>query len=250
MTWFKRILIALITIGVLGGLGELGARMFFPGVVEGAVRGQLGLTADHPVEVNLGGSAFLHTLTGRIGDITVTVEDAPLREGVQGDVQLHAASLPFNPIWGFMKEGTASLTLSDEQLDPVAQLVTNGVAETGEVRDGELVVGRTVSVLGAEAPLEIPLQLEVVDGDVAITPEGISAAGLDISGEQLEQAVGSTIGPLTETHTVCVADQLPRGMTLTDIEMPGTGSVTIRVDLSERLFSSRDERAPGTCESE
>lgn len=247
-TWTKRLIGVVIAVALLAGVAEIALRLIVPGTVATAVRTGLKLTPDHPVEVSLGGSALLFALGGRVGDITVTVPDAPLFEGVEADARLEAGSVPFDPTSADIRDGSVELTVSRDRLGPMIATLTNGVADSGEVRDGALKVGRTMEIFGQQVPLSATLKLDVVDGgDVEVRPEGLSAAGLDLSAEQLAQITGSALEPLLQPRIVCVKDQLPRGITLTDITFSSTGSAIVSADLAPGILSDPEEQANGTC---
>lgn len=247
-SWWKKLLGVLIALAVLAGLGELGFRLFLPGVIEGVTRAQLQLSDDHPVEVDLGGSALLNAIRGGIGDVTVAVPDAPITDGIVADATVTAGLVPFNPLTGEIREGSLSFTVPQDQLGPVVSLLTKGVATTGEVRGGDLVVGRAIPIFGQEIPLSVTLGLGIANGDVILTPKQASAAGLDLTAEQIAQATGSLLDPILRPDPVCVRDQLPAGITLTDIALSSTGSVTVSADLAPTAVSDPKMHAKGVCE--
>lgn len=248
--WAKRLIAIVIALAVLGGLGEVALRLIVPGTVATAVRTGLKLTSDHPVDVQLGGSALLHALGGGVGDITVTVPDAPLMDGIEADVKLTAGSVPFNPLSGEIHDATVQLTVTEDRLGPMISTLTNGIADSGEVRDGAITVGRSMEIFGQQVPLSATLKLAVVgDGDIEVQPEGLSAAGLDLSADQLAQLSGEALEPLLQPRTVCVKDQLPRGITLTDITLSSTGSAIVSAALSPTILSDTGEQAKGSCEA-
>ena len=243
-----RILGVVVALAVLAGAAEVALRLIIPNVIANAVREQVGLSEDHPVDVELGGSALLHAITGRVGDVTIGVDDLPLPGGIVVNAKLHADSAPFDPTSGDLHGGTGALTVTGDQLPGVVNAVTRGIAETGEVRDGELVVGRDVTLLGFTVPVSLGLELGVSGGDVQVTPTQVSASGLDLSSEQIAGAAAPVLGDLLETHTVCIADELPRGITLTGIDLSTTGSATLQADLSPGILSDSSEQEPGVCE--
>lgn len=245
--WWLRILSVVIVLGVLGGAAEFALRMIIPGIVEAAVRSQLELTGDHPVEVTLGGSALLSALQGGVGDVTITIDKIPLPDGVEADASFHASKVPFNPLSGEISDGTVEFVVPKDQLGRVVKLLTKSVAQTGEVSDGSLVVGRSVELFGQEVGLKAKLGIEVKDGAVEISPQGVTAAGFDLTAEQLAAATGSLLDPILKPQTVCVRDQLPVGATLTDIELSSTGSAQISADLSPGIFSDPKQRKQGSC---
>ncbi|MGO1539079.1 MAG: LmeA family phospholipid-binding protein [Leucobacter sp.] len=246
--WWKRFIVLALALAVLAGAAELALRLIIPGVVETAVRDKLNISSDERVDVTLGGSALLHALTGRIGDVTIDASNVTLVDGVTADVTLTAASIPFNPTSGEMRDAAATLTLHDDQVDPIVALLTRGVAESGQVQDGELVVSRSITVLGINVPITAGLSFGVDSGAVTVEPTSVGAAGLDLSAEQIAAATGSTLDAILQPHTVCIADQLPRGVTLTNIDLSQAGEIGITASLAPGLLSDGAERETGTCD--
>ncbi|UOQ60255.1 DUF2993 domain-containing protein [Leucobacter rhizosphaerae] len=245
--WWLRILGVVVALGLLAGAAEVALRLIIPGVIAGAVRSQLNMTDDHPVDVSLGGSALFSAVRGEVGDVTIAVPNVPLLEGVETDASLHAAAVPFDPTSGEISDGTVELVVPKDQLGAVVDLVTSGVAQTGEVRDGALVVGRSIEMFGQEVQLSASIGITVVDGAVEIEPLGVKAAGFDFTAEQISAATGSLLDPVLQPQTVCVRDQLPAGVTLTDISLSSTGSATIRASLAPGILSDPAQQAQGTC---
>ncbi|QAB18310.1 hypothetical protein Leucomu_10620 [Leucobacter muris] len=249
--WWPRLLGVVVAVVLLGGAAEVALRLIVPDTIRGAARVGLRLTVDHPVEVSMGGSALLNAFRGGVGDVTVTVPDAPLIEGVKADATVHASLVPFNPMVGEIRDASVSLRVDRDQLGPVVNLVTQGVAQTGEVRDGSLVVGRSIEIFGQEVPLSASLGVAVAGaGEIEIEPRGVTAAGLDLSTEQLAQAAGGLLDPLLQPQVLCVRDQLPRGVALTGITLSSTGSATISADLAPGIVSDERERLNGSCSEE
>ncbi|GAA1617599.1 DUF2993 domain-containing protein [Leucobacter chromiireducens] len=246
--WWKKLLGVLIALAVLAGAGELALRLIVPGVIENAVRSQLKLSGDHPVDVSLGGSALLNALRGGIGDVRVAVPEAPIRDGIVADAELAAGLVPFNPLNGEIRDGDVRVTVPQDQLGPFVSLLTKGVATTGEVRDGNVVIGRSISVLGQDIPLTISLSVGVVDGDILLEPQRVSAAGLDLTAEQITEATGTLLDPVLHPEPVCVRDQLPAGVTITEVTLSSTGSAIIDASLAPGIVSDPAQRAKGSCE--
>lgn len=246
--WWLRALSVIVVLGLLAGAAELALRLIIPNVIAGAVREQLHLTPDHPVDVSLGGSALLHTIAGRVGQVSVSIDDAELVDGLRGDVALRADSVPFAFSEREISGGTAKLTINREQLPAAISLLTSGVADGAEVRGGELVVSRTMELFGAEVPLSVNLALGVNGGDVTIEPRSVTAAGFDLTADEIRSASGGALDDLLSPHTVCVRDRLPQGVELTGITLSSTGSVELRVALAPGIISDPAQREPGSCE--
>lgn len=239
--WWLRALIAVVVLGLLAGAGELALRLILPGIIAGSVRDKLELSADHPVDVSLGGSALVHALTGKVGQVSVTVDDADFVENLRGRLQLRADAVPFDFAHGEIAGASAQLTVKRDDLPAAIGLLTGGIAESGEVRGGDLVVGRTVELFGVGVPVSVTLGLGVEGGDVLIDPKSVSAAGFDLTAEQLSSLIDIT------AQSVCVRDRLPAGVTLTGIELSSTGSVILSADIAPGIISDAAEREPGSC---
>jgi hypothetical protein len=245
--WGLRALAVVTAIGVLAGAGELAMRLIIPGVVEGAVRSQLDLSPDDPVDVTLGGSVLLNTIQGGIGDVSIIMPDVPLVDGVEAELDVHADRVPFNPLEGEMRGGTARITVGNDQIAPLVELATQGFAQTGEVRGNELVIGRTVEFQGRQIPLTISLGFEISDGAINLEPARVAVAGFELSSEQVAAATGSRLDPILQPQTLCVRDRLPVGVTLTGVSQSNSDALLIEAKLAPDLMSDPKQRQKGSC---
>lgn len=245
--WWARALGVVAVLALLAGAGEVALRLIIPGVIEGAVRSELKLSDDHPVDVELGGSALLGALRGGVSDVTVASPGVPIIEGLAADARVHADFTPFNPTAGKIQGATAALTVPKDELGPTIDLLTQGIAQSGEVRGDDLVVGRSLDLFGQSVSLSASLRIGVEDGEVSVEPTGVKAAGFDLSAEQLGDATGSLLDPILKPQVLCIADRLPRGVELTAVDLSSTGSVTIRADLAPTILSDPKQQQPGAC---
>lgn len=245
--WWRPLIGVIVALALIAGAGELAVRLLVPGIVASAVREKLALSDEHPVDVELGGAAIVPVVTGRLGDVTVTVDDAELFDGLVGDVRLHADSVPFDYGNGEISGGAASLTLARAQLPAAIKLLTQGVADGGKVQGGELLVSREVSLFGVDVPLQATLVLSVRDGDVVIQPKGIGAVGFDLSAKKLRKLTGGAFDGMLTAHDVCVRDRLPAGIELTGIDLLSTGAAKVTVAVSPGILSDATQREPGKC---
>lgn len=246
--WWRGALIALAVLGVLAGAAEIALRVITPGIVAEQVRQNLNLSEDHPVNVELGGSALLHALIGRVGPMKVEVPNAPLPEGIVATFGAQVHSMPFDPTSGEIDGGTVVVVVPADSVGKVVALATQGMADTAEVRNGEITVGRTLSLFGATVTLSVGLELSVQDGDLWVQPTEIQAAGFDLSVEQLRTVTGDSLDGILRAHELCVRDRLPAGVTLTDLRLSSTGSVSLTAELSPGVLSDPRQQALGSCD--
>ncbi|MBP1325669.1 hypothetical protein JOF28_000901 [Leucobacter exalbidus] len=246
--WWVRALGVVVVLGLLAGAAEIALRMIIPNIVAGTIRSELKLSDDHPVDVELGGSTLVNAVRGGVGDVTITSPEVPLIEGLIADARVHADFTPFDPTTGEIVGGTAALTVPKNELGPTIELLTQGIAQSGEVRGDELVVGRSVEIFGQDVSITASLRVGVEDGEVTVEPMGLKAAGFDMSAKQLGSVTGSLLEPILKPQQLCVADRLPKGIELSSVDLSSTGSVTIRADLSPTILAVAREQEPGSCE--
>lgn len=245
--WAKIAVASLAVLAVLIGIAEFALRTIVPDKVATALRDALELPEEHPVDVEMHGLALGYALGGNIGNTDVFVADAPVTDDATATLRFHADLVPFNVTSREMRGATASVYVSATQLPPVISLLTNGVADSGRTSDGDLAVGRTIQAFGFTVPIEATLDLSVVDGGIVrIEPTGLSAVGFDLDAAQLNGATGGLLEPLLSAHELCVSDQLPRGVTLTDISVTKRG-VMVNAKLADDFLSSPAQQELGSC---
>ena len=245
--WGLRVLGILLVLAALAGAAELALRLIVPGIVANSVRESFGLTADHPVEVSVEGSALLSAFAGNVGDVSIEVPQVTVLDGITVTVSATAQGLPFAAASRPMGAATASVTIPADQLGAVIALVTSGAANTGTVSSDELQIGRDVEVLGVSVPLQVSLAVTVDAGDLLVEPTSVSAAGVDVTAGQIRQFAGSSLDRVLQPHSVCVRDQLPAGVTLTEVRLSSTGAVTVAASLAPDIIANPAQLELGTC---
>lgn len=245
--WAKLTIAGAVSLAVLAGGAEIALRALVPNIIAGALRESLAIPSDHPVAVEMQGPAVWYALGGNIGNADVTIPHAEVAEGVTATLRFHADRVPFNVTGGDLRGGIASVYVSNSQLSPVISMLTSGVADSGRTRDGDIAVGRTIDAFGFSVPLEATLNVSVESGGIVrVVPKGLSAVGFDLDAEQLGAATGGLLEPLLSAHDVCVADQLPAGVTLTVIDVTPRG-VEVEAKLADDFLSNPSQLEMGSC---
>ena len=240
MTFLKRLAITLIVIAILGALAEFGLRAFMPSVIEGGVRVPLRVAQESRVDVAMGGSAALNALRWRIGDVSIDAEDVPLGSDVTARTEMHMDSVPLFPLIGPLRDGTATFTVAPEQLEPAMRLMTAGTIEWAEMREGRVFAGGTLDTPEIALPFEGAFDFAVDAGQIVVAPSDLVVEGGGLIPE-------SVLTELSAPRTVCIADRLPRGITLTGMEVSPDGGITLEGALSEGLISNPQDRFRGSC---
>lgn len=249
MKILQRLAITLGVIAVLGVLLELCLRAILPSLVETGARLALRVPKAETVTVETRGSVLLNALAWRISDVTVTASGVPLTPEVDATVTLTVGRMPLLPTFGKLHDGTATFTADADDLDGIVNIMSRGLASHGEMREGQLVMSGVLTDEHFDLPqspafeiaYEAPIDLEAVNGEVLVTPHDVVVQG--------EGPVASFLqSTMSEQRSVCVADALPAGLTLTGIEVEQSGAVTLTGNLAERLISDPDMRRRGSCE--
>ena len=249
MTLVKRLLVVILAVAILGGLLEIALRTFLPSAIESGARMALRVPAGEEVHAELEGSLALNALRWRIADVAVTADGVSLSDDITAATTLDIEAMPLIPAFGSLRDGTATFTIPADQLAGVVRLVSGGLAEWGEMREGELVGGGTLTDQQFDLPhspafeiaYEGSVELGVEGGDILVTPTSVAVADSGPVGAFLTDA-------MSQPRTVCIAQSLPRGVTLTGIEVRPSGEVLLHAALSEGLLSNPADRFPGSCE--
>lgn len=245
-----RLFVVLLAVAAFAGLAELALRAIIPTVIAGVVRDNMGLSKDHPVEVDLKGSALFPAFTGHVNNVSMKVDGVSVFDGIEANLFAYAESVPFDPSKGEILGARASVTIPSKSMNSVMALVSNGMIDEGSVRDGEIELGRTMQMFGYDVPLKATLAVSVDRGDLLVRPTSVSAAGFDLSTEELRPLLGDAAATFLDTHVVCVRDQLPAGITLSQVAFKSNvfgGSATVSAKLSPDLLSNERQLQPGTC---
>lgn len=248
MKTFKRWIIVLAVLAALGGLLELGMRVFMPSLIEGGARLALRVPQAQEVSVSTEGSMLLNALRWRISDVTVVAHGVPLQDEITATATLRIDSMPLFPAFGSLRNGSATFRIAEYQLDDMMRMASRGLVATGEVREGQLIGSGVVTHDQVEHPMgfefEVPFDavvvLDVEDGDILVDPQNISVQDQGAVSTLLAEA-------LAQPRTVCIADRFPQGVTLTDLEVLETGETILHAKLSEGLLSNPEERFRGSC---
>lgn len=243
--------IVIVVLAVLAALAELLLRLVIPTVIESTLREQLQLSAAHPVEVEIQGSTLLPALTGQVGETTVTVPDVLIFEGIEATLRAEVKSMPFDPTSGEIVGATASATIPSSSMNTIVSLVTGGLADAGDISAGEVIVGRTIEIFGMQVAVNASLHVSIEDGDLLIQPTAIKAAGFDLTAEQLRPYLGDVAAGVLDVHTICIRDQLPAGITVTDLDFSqtplGGATATITAALDRDILSNPKKQLVGSC---
>lgn len=240
--WPWVLLIVVVVIAVLAVVAELVVRAILPGMVRSIVIEQLDLPADQEMQVDADGILIPQLLAGRLDELHLSTDSVTL-EGITGAADVTATGVPLR---GGDLGGASGTIRIDESQFTTLLAGTDLPVETVTLDAPNATVAGSVDVLGIAIPVSLTVAPGIAEGDLELTPVGITIGGLAVDADQVGSSLGSLGTRLTETQRICIADQLPAGITLTGLEIEGNAAV-IDVDVDGAIATDQTLLDKGVC---
>lgn len=242
--WPWVLVIVVVVLAVLVVAAELIARAVLPGIVRSVVIEQLDLPADQQLDVEAAGILLPQLIGGTLDSLHLSTDSVTL-EGITGAADVTVTGVPLRG--GDL--GSASGTIRIDQAQFTSLLAgTDLPVDSVEFDAPNATVSGSISVFGAAVPLSLTLTPGAIDGDLELTPVAASIGGLDIDLDQIGSTLGSLGKGLTQPQRVCIADQLPAGLTLTGLEIVD-GAAVIDIDVNGAIVTDPSLQDKGVCPS-
>ncbi|MFK3679519.1 DUF2993 domain-containing protein [Microbacterium sp. NPDC090218] len=240
--WPWVLLIVVVVLAALVVAAEFIARAVLPGIVRSIVVEQLDLPADQQLDVETEGLLLPQLIGGTLDSLHLSTDSVTL-EGITGAADVTATDVPLRG--GDL--GGASGTIRIDQAEFTSLLTgTDLLIDSVEFEAPNATVSGSISVFGAAVPLSLTLTPGAVEGDLELTPVAASIGGLDIDLDHLGSTLGSLGQGLTQPQRVCIADQLPAGLTLTGLEIVD-GAAVIDIDVDGAIVTDASLQDKGVC---
>jgi len=240
--WPWVLLVVVVVLGLLVVAAEFIARAVLPGVVRGIVIEQLDLPADQALDVEAEGILLPQLIGGTLDSLHLSTDSVTL-EGITGAVDVTATGVPLRG--GDL--GGADGTIRIDQAEFTTLLAgTDLPIETVTLEAPNATVGGSFAVFGVDIPFALTVTPGVAEGDLELTPVSISVSGIQLDAGQIDSSLGSLGSNLTQTQRICIADQLPAGLTLTGLEIEGTSAV-IDIDVNGAIATDESLLEKGVC---
>jgi hypothetical protein len=215
------ILLVLLVLGVIYA-GDAIARPIAQELVAQRMASALGV---EPGDLRVSFAAAplpLQLLDGRVDSVDVVAKDVDLGP-ITADATVHAERVPLDES---TPTGALRVTVSIDQahLDRVAKAFGGGYVQSVAVKAPDVVATGSVTVFGIPIPLGVSLMPGAVDGKLAFTPTAVQAAGRTLTIDQLRQSpqLRAVADTLAQQQTICIADHLPRAVTVTSVKVEGS----------------------------
>ncbi len=244
--WVVAVFLIVLVAAVIA-LVETVGRGIAVSAIEQQVRTSLDVPPETPVGVELGGGSLaLQALTGRVDQVDVTVD--PLELGpLTGELLIEARGVPLDQS-APVGELHVSYRVPEDALSAITDYLSGVQISSVSLDDAELVAEGEVSLLGMTLPLGLGLTPGASDGVLTFTPTSIRIgdATFDAAALASDRFWGDAARTLTQTRSVCIADQLPAAFTLEDVRVDGDELVVV-LDGSGAALGGTELRTKGVC---
>lgn len=164
----------------------------------------------------------LQLLDGKVDTVDVSAPDIALGP-LTGDAVVHVEQVPLD---SSQPVGPMRITFAIDQqhLDQLAKALGAGYVQSLALKAPDVVATGSVQVLGLPVDLGVSLAPGAVDGKLAFTPTAVQLAGRTLTIDELKQtsALRGVADTLSQQQTVCIADHLPKAVTVTSVRVRGS----------------------------
>lgn len=241
--WPWVVLIVVVVLAAAVVAAEFVARAVLPGVVRSIVIEQLDLPADQQLDVETEGILLPQLLAGRLDTLRLST-DAVTLQGITGAADVTATGVPLRG--GDLDGADGTIRIDQEQF--TALLADSELpVDTVEFAAPNATLGGSFDVLGTAVPVSVTLTPGAVEGDLELTPVAASIGGVDIDLDSVGSSLGSLGDGITQPRRVCIADQLPAGLTLTGVEIVDDQAV-IDIDVDGAIVTDEALQEKGSCD--
>lgn len=241
-------IISIVVLVVLLGGAFLAGEWLARDVTERAVRTQvdeaIGLAPDQQIDVDIDGWLLLQLLSGRLDRVAISSDDVSYGD-LSAAVDVELRGLPIRdeaPIDG----GEFTVRLDEQQLRALLAQIDGFPADVVSFQDDDLQFALPYSVFGVEGEIGVTLAPGIEAGALTLAPETLFLGGASVSADELRAQLGPLADTALRTWTICLADEFPAALTLTDVQVAsGTLAATGDVDPNVLVDASLSE--PGAC---
>lgn len=238
------VIVALLAVAVVAT--ELVLRQVVPAKVADNVREVAGLSADHPVDVELTGFITPQVIRGEFTNARVAVSNVPVQEGIRVDLEASADSFPMNITEAPLRATTVTATLDETQLSNVLRILSRGIGQDLTIDGDDLTISNSLTFFGQSVPINVTFTPSIRDGGLHIEPVGVEAGGiLSLTVDQLPDF--QIFDDFASGMTICVDHLKPEGVTLTDLALSTTQTLKLTAEIHPNIGMDETLQQVGTC---
>ncbi|MEJ1921485.1 LmeA family phospholipid-binding protein [Microbacterium sp. KHB019] len=241
--WPWVVLVIVLVLAALAVAGELLARAILPGVVRGIVIDQLELPQDQQLDVDAAGILLPQLIGGRLDELHLST-DAVTFGGITGSADVTATGIPLRG--GDLTDAHGTVRIDQEQFTALVT-ASDLPIDTVTFAEPDVTASGSFEVFGMPVPVALTVTPGADAGDIVLTPVELEVAGLTLNAADIAERFGDAASRITEPQRVCIADQLPAGLTVTGLKIDGTEAV-IDVDVDGAIATDESLQQNGSCD--
>lgn len=240
--WPWVLLIVVLVIAVLTVAAEFLARAILPGVVRGIVIEQLELPQDQQLEVDAAGVLLPQLISGSLDELHLSTDSITFG-GVTGAADVTATGIPLRG--GDLSDAHGTVRIDQDQF---ATLVTASDLPIDEVTFAEpdVTASGSFEIFGMPVPVSLTVTPGADDGELLLTPVALEVGGISLDAADIAERFGDVAAQITAPQRICIADQLPAGLTMTGLKIDGSLAV-IDIDVDGRIATDESLQQNGDC---
>lgn len=240
--WPWVLLIIVMIVAVLVVVAEFVARSMLPGIVRTIVIEQLDLPADQQLDVESSGVLLPQLIGGRLDELHLST-DAVTIGGITGAADVTATGVPLHG--GDLTDARGTVRIDQDQftaLVAASDLPIDNIA----FADPDVTASSSFTVLGIAIPVALTVTPGADSGELLLTPVELQVAGIALNAAQIADRFGDAATELTQPQRVCIADQLPAGLTVNGLAIDGPEAV-IDFDIDGAIVTDAALQENGVC---
>jgi hypothetical protein len=246
--WPLVVVVVVLAVLVAGFfVADAAAKTYAQDQIKQKIGAALGVDPKTDVKVTIGGgSVLLQALSGKLTTVDVAVPTLAFGDLV-GSATLHATQVPLNendPV----KTLAISYRVSEKNVGVLASDLSGMALDTITLDKPEIVANSTFSVFGIGIPVGLGLTPSVSHGQLVFTPTTIQVNGASFTAKQLfaTPGLGSLAKKLLRQQTFCVAQYLPKALTVTSAKIADHQFV-LAISGDKAVLGGTDFTTKGSC---
>ena len=242
--WIAVLVVVVVLLAGAVVAAEFIARSVVTSTVRSLVVKNVGLPDDQNVDVSVSGLVLPQLLGGRLDEVAVSSNDVTLGP-ITGDVRVDLRGVPVSG-GAAADGGVASVRLDQDHLKTLLAEVPDLPASTVTMAAPDVNLETSLSLFGIAIPVGVGVTPGAAEGDLTLTPSSFQVGGNAIDADTLRGQFGSVADSLLKTTSLCIADRLPRGLTLTSATVQGQDLVAT-FDVAGGILNDPALQSDGAC---
>ncbi|WP_160173255.1 LmeA family phospholipid-binding protein [Microbacterium sp. CH12i] len=240
--WPWVLLIVVVVIAALAVAAEFLARSILPGIVRGIVVEQLELPADQQLDVEASGILLPQLIGGKLDELHLSTESVTIG-GITGAADVTAFGVPLQG--GDLTDARGTVRIDQNQFTALVAASDLPIDEITFAAP-DVTASGSLAILALPIPVSLTVTPSADAGELVLTPIELQVAGLTLNAAQIADRFGDAAAQLTQPQRVCIADQLPAGLTMTGLSIEGSAAI-IDIDVDGAIVTDQSLQDNGVC---